>query len=107
MVKTVFSCAAASLNKHNNGNYELFKTLPKRAAYRKENISVWKLCKDYYIYCYKNIIIMSLTGLSRDFVEALVNGTEFKFSYIIDSAREDISKAEQYAKEYGFKLENV
>ena len=76
MAKTVFSCAAASLNKHNNGNYNLFKELPNRAAYRNGNITAWRTPHKSFLYCYKNIVIMELTGLSKDFLEALINGTE-------------------------------
>ena len=107
MAKTVFSCAAASLNKHNNGNYNLFKELPNRAAYRNGDITAWRTPNKSFLYCYKNIVIMELTGLSKDFLEALTNGKEYKYGYILEMAKEDISNAEQYAKEYGFKLENV
>lgn len=107
MVKTVFSCAAASLNKHNNGNYNLFKELPNRAAYRNGDITAWRTPNKSFLYCYKNIVIMELTGLSKDFLEALTNGEEYKYGYIIGTAKDNISNAEQYAKEYGFKLESI
>ena len=107
MAKTVFSCAAASLNKHNNGNYNLFKELPNRAAYRNGDITAWRTPNKSFLYCYKNIVIMELTGLSNDFLEALTNGGEYKYGYIIGTAKDNIANAEQYAKEYGFKLENV
>ena len=107
MAKTVFSCAAASLNKHNNGNYNLFNELPNRAAYRNGDITAWRTPNKSFLYCYKNIAIMELTGLSKDFLEALTNGKEYKYGYIIGTAKDNISNAEQYAKEYGFKLESV
>ena len=107
MAKTVFSCAAASLNKHNNGNYNLFKKLPNRAAYRNGDITAWRTPNKSFLYCYKNIVIMELVGLSKDFLEALTNGKEYKYGYIIGTAKDNISNAEQYAKEYGFKLESI
>ena len=107
MAKTVFSCAAASLNKHNNGNYNLFKELPNRAAYRNGDITAWRTPNKSFLYCYKNIVIMELTGLSKDFLEALTNRKEYKYGYIIGTAKDNISNAEQYAKEYGFELESV
>ena len=107
MAKTVFSCAAASLNKHNNGNYNLFKELPNRAAYRNGDITAWRTPHKSFLYCYKNIAITELTGLSKDFLDALTNGKAFKYEHIIKTAKDNISNAEQYAKEYGFKLENV
>ena len=106
MAKTVFNCAAASLNKNHNGNYKLFTELPRRAAYRNGDITAWRT---HYgaMYCYKNIVIMELTGLSKDFLEALTNGKPFKNEYILTEAKKEISNAEQYAKEYGFKLERI
>ena len=108
MAKKVFICCADELNKsHNTTEHELFRELPTRAAYRNGDITAWRTPNKSYIYCYKNIAIMELTGFSHDFLEAITNGTEFDFSYITDTARERINKAEKYAKEYGFKLENV
>ena len=106
MAKTVFNCAAASLNKNHNGNYKLFKELPRMAAYRNGYITAWRT---HYgaMYCYKNILIMELTGLSKDFLDALTNGKPFKNEFILKMAKEEISNAEQYAKEYGFKLERI
>ena len=108
MAKKIFICCADELNKsHNTTSYKLFMELPKRAAHRSGDITAWRTPNKTYIYCYKNIAIMELTGLSRDFLEAIINGTEFKFPYITDTARERINKAEEYAKEYGFKLESI
>ena len=108
MAKKIFICCSAELNEsHNTTEHELFKELPTRAAFRSGDITAWRTPNKSYIYCYKNIAIMELTGLSHDFLEAITNGIEFKFSYIIDTARERINRAEEYAKEYGFKLESI
>ena len=108
MAKKIFICCADELNKsHNTTSYELFMELPNRAAFRNGDITAWRTLNKSYIYCYKNIAIMELTGLSHDFLEAIINGTGFKFSYIIETARERINRAEEYAKEYGFKLESI
>lgn len=108
MAKKIFICCSAELNRsHNTTSYELFMELPKRAAFRSGDITAWRTPNKSYTYCYKNIAIMELTGLSHDFLEAIINGTEFDFSYITDTARGRINKAEEYAKEYGFKLESI
>ena len=108
MAKKIFICCSAELNEsHNTTEHELFKELPTRVAYRNGDITAWRTPNKSYIYCYKNIAIMELTGLSHDFLEAITNGTEFKFPYITDTARERINRAEEYAKEYGFKLESI
>ena len=106
-VKSVFSACADELNKNTSIRTSVFKELSKRAVYRSGDISVWKIADLFYRYCFKNIVIMELTGISHDFLEAIINGTEFKYPYIIETARERISKAEEYAKEYGFKLESI
>ena len=109
MAKKIFICCSAELNKsHNTTEHELFRELPTRAAYRNGYITAWRTPNRSYIYCYKNIAIMELTGLSRDFLASVVKGEEYKHnSYIIETARERIEKAEEYAKEYGFKLESI
>ncbi|MGN0280777.1 MAG: hypothetical protein ACI4B3_00560 [Prevotella sp.] len=108
MAKKIFSCSGAELNKSlNTTYYNLFKELPTRAAYRNGDITAWRTPNKSYIYCYKNIAIMELTGLSHDFLEAIINGTEFKYPQIVEIARERIERAEEYAKEYGFKLESI
>ena len=109
MAKKIFICCSAELNKsHNTTSYKLFMELPTRAAYRNGDITAWRTPNKSYIYCYKNIAIMELTGLSRDFLASVVKGEEYKHnSYIIDTVRERIERAEEYAKEYGFKLESI
>ena len=106
MAKTVFSCVGASMNKMGI-YYDLFITLPQTAAYRNGDLSVWRIRKDLFIYCYKNIVIIELMNMDRAFVDSLTKPERVKTDYAEFIARERMSNAEQYAKEYGFKLESI
>ena len=106
MAKTVFSCEAVIMNKIGI-YYDLFITLPQTAAYRNGDLSVWRIRKDLFIYCYKNIVITELMDMDRSFVDNLTKPERVKTDYVEFIARRRISNAEQYAKEYGFKLESI
>lgn len=106
MTKAVFNCEAVIMNKIGI-YYDLFITLPQTAAYRNGDLSVWRIRKDLFIYCYKNIVIIELINMDRAFVDSLTKPERVKTDYAEFIARRRISNAEQYAQKYGFKLENV
>ena len=60
MAKTVIRRVGASMNKMGI-YYDLFITLPQTAAYRNGDLAVWRIRKDLFIYCYKNIVTTTLS----------------------------------------------
>lgn len=106
MAKRVFSVAGANMNKR--GTYsDIFIELSDTPAYRNGDITVWRIRKGSYIYCYKNIAVMELMGMNKELLEEIQKPDKVFNDYIPFITKQRIKNAEKYAKEYGFKLESI
>lgn len=105
-MKKLFNPAAATLSFGTEQRFEDYD--PENIVYRNGDYTIIKHPFGHK-HLYKNVVIMELVGMNVLLLLSIMRNKLYTgvSQLIYETAKERKEKAEQYAKEYNFKLENI
>lgn len=105
LVLNPFSC---KLGKTGADRY--YNLTDKKCVYQNGEYKVFKFCKDWFVSCYKNIIVTETTGCPKDLIDACATAecpTDKHLQYRYVNVFEAALDGRRFAKEENFEVKNI